>query len=74
MTIEELTALKQQKAEELAQSRTRVADSFRQIVTPVRHTATGVRGVFRYVSTGIMVYDGIMTGIKLIRRFRRGFR
>ena len=35
---------------------------------------TGVNGLMQHVGTGIAIYDGVRTGIKIIRQIRKMFK
>ncbi len=66
----------QQKAEKLAEiraSKQRMSESVRQLFKP-EETMEGAHAVMHNFNSGIAIFNGIMTGFKIIKRIRNFFR
>ena len=71
-TLEEINLLQNKKKGEITQSKERLQLLGKQLFAP--HESKGKLDQFaQYVNTGIAAYDGIMTGIKVLRRIRSYF-
>lgn len=72
ITLEEITRRKNEKREEVRKSKARMVQTIRGMFVPEENKG-GVEGLMQHVSTGIAVYDGVMTGIKIMRRIKSLF-
>ena len=71
-----LDKIYQQKAEKLAEiqaSKQRIANQTRELFHP-SETANGTNALMNNFSSGIAIFNGIMTGFKIIKRIRNLFR
>ena len=71
-----LEIIRQQKAEKLVEIRTskqRISESARQLFRPVE-TAGGASMLVNNFSSGIAIFNGVMTGFKIIKRIRSLFK
>ena len=71
-----LDKIYQQKAEKLAEiqaSKQRIANQTRELFHP-SETANGTNVLLNNFSSGIAIFNGIMTGFKIIKRIRNLFR
>ena len=71
-----LNKIYQQKAEKLAEiqaSKQRIANQTRELFHP-SETANGTNALVNNFSSGIAIFNGIMTGFKIIKRIRNLFR
>ena len=71
-----LDKIYQQKAEKLAEiqaSKQRIANQTRELFHP-SETANGTNDLMNNFSSGIAIFNGIMTGFKIIKRIRNLFR
>ena len=71
-----LDKIYQQKAEKLAEiqaSKQRIANQTRELFHP-SETANGANALVNNFSSGIAIFNGIMTGFKIIKRIRNLFR
>ena len=71
-----LDKIYQQKAEKLAEiqaSKQRIANQVRELFHP-SGTANGTNALVNNFSSGIAIFNGIMTGFKIIKRIRNLFR
>ena len=71
-----LEMIRQQKAEKLTEiraSKQRITESARQLFHPVETTG-GANMLVNNFSSGIAIFNGVMTGFKIIKRIRNLFR
>ena len=68
LTLEDL---QQQKAEALEQI---MADTARNLFAPIAPAADKGTAIMRAFNTGMAVFDGVMLGVKLMRKVRKIFR
>lgn len=73
ITLETIAQLKAQKLEEVRKAKAQMTATLHEIFAPAERKG-GVEGLMQSVSTGIAVYDGVRTGIKIMRRFGSLFR
>lgn len=71
-TLEKIIERKQAKAKEIRQSKERIQDLTQDLFAP-RQSKNKIDGLMQHVNMGIAAYDGIMTGIKVLRRIRGFF-
>lgn len=73
ITLEVIAQLKKEKLEELRQSRQNMSETVHELFAPTEQQA-GVEGIMHHVHTGMAIYDGVRTGIKIMQRIRGFFR
>ena len=73
ITLEMITRQKAEKLEEVRKAKKEMVQTIHELFAPVEQKG-GVEGIMQQVSTGIAVYDGVRTGIKIIKRVRGFFR
>lgn len=73
ITLEVIAQLKKEKLEELRQSRQNMSETARELFAPAEQQG-GVEGIMHHVHTGMAIYDGVRTGIKIMQRIRGFFR
>lgn len=69
--------LQQQKAEALEELRAQqqiMADTARNLFAPIAPAADKGTAIMRAFNTGMAVFDGVMLGVKLMRKVRKIFR
>lgn len=74
LTLEDL---QQQKAEALKEVRAQkqvMADTARSLFAPVAPAADKGTAIMRAFNTGMAVFDGVMLGVKLMKKVRKMFR
>jgi hypothetical protein len=71
-TIEMIRQQRLDKKAELLQSKERMQQLARQLFAP-QESKTKFEGMMQHINTGIAAYDGIMTGMKILRRIRTFF-
>ena len=71
-TLETLEQLKAEKMAELEQTKEKIADLTHAVMTPPK-TNNNVELWMHYATKGMAAYKGVMTCIKLFRRFKGTF-
>lgn len=71
-TLEDIIARKQAKRKEILQSKERLQTLAQDLFAP-NESKNKLDGLMQHVNMGIAAYDGIMTGIKILRRVRGFF-
>lgn len=69
--FQRISMLKKQKSDEIQASRKRMYNLSQAIINPAPSGKEA--GMMKYVHTGMMAYDGIMTGLKIYRRIKQIF-
>ena len=75
-TVITLEMICQQKAEKLAEiraSKQRIVNNAREIFHP-NETIKGANALVNNFSSGMIIFNGVMTGFKIIKRIRNFFR
>lgn len=72
ITLEDIRQRRKDKLAEVREHGNKIKDTVHNIFMP-QERETGINGLMQYVSTGIAIYDGILTGLKIIRRIRGTF-
>lgn len=76
-TVITLDMICQQKAEKLAEiraSKQRITDQARALFQPAEEAMGSAKLLTSNFSSGIAIFNGVMTGIKIIKRIRKFFR
>ena len=63
---------KAEKLEEVQQAKKEMVQTIHELFAPVEQKG-GVEGIMQHINTGIAVYDGVRTGIKIMQRIRGYF-
>lgn len=74
LTLEELRQQKAEALEELRAQKQAMADTARNLFAPIAPAANKGMAIMRAFNTGMAVFDGVMLGIKLMRKARKIFR
>lgn len=74
LTLEELRQQKAEALEELRAQKQAMADTARNLFAPIAPAANKGTAIMRAFNTGMAVFDGVMLGIKLMRKARKIFR
>lgn len=72
-----LDSIRQQKAEALHDLRAQkriMADTARELFAPLALAADRGSAIMRAFNTGMAVFDGVMLGVKLMRKVRKAFK
>lgn len=73
-TLEELAERKKKILNEIQAQKKAMTTTTRQIFAPIAPAATKADSIMRSFNTGMAVFDGVVIGIKLIRKVRAYFR
>lgn len=74
LTLEELRQQKAEALEELRAQKQAMADTARNLFAPIAPAANKGTAIMRAFNTGMAVFDGVMLGMKLMRKVRKIFR
>ena len=74
LTLEDLQQQKAEALEELRAQQQIMADTARNLFAPIAPTADKGTAIMRAFNTGMAVFDGVMLGVKLMRKVRKIFR
>ena len=74
LTLEDLQQLKAEALEELRAQQQIMADTARNLFAPIAPAADKGTAIMRAFNTGMAVFDGVMLGVKLMRKVRKIFR
>ena len=73
ITLEEITRQKKAVRLQIREQRDRIQQTATELFSPVKAT-TKVEMLMNSVNSGIAVFDGVMTGLRIMRRVRGLFR
>lgn len=73
MTIERICQLKAEKLSEIRASKERMAKQTRELFHPAETTGSA-NALMNNFSSGMAIFNGVMTGFKIIKRIRSFFR
>lgn len=74
LTLEDLQQQKTEALEELRAQQQIMADTARNLFAPIAPAADKGTAIMRAFNTGMAVFDGVMLGVKLMRKVRKIFR
>lgn len=74
LTLEELRQQKAEALEELRAQKQAMADTTRNLFAPIAPAANKGTAIMRAFNTGMAVFDGVMLGMKLMRKVRKIFK
>ncbi|WP_018667786.1 hypothetical protein [Bacteroides gallinarum] len=74
LTLEELRQQKAEALEELRAQKQAMADTARNLFAPIAPAANKGTAIMRAFNTGMAVFDGVMLGMKLMRKVRKIFK
>lgn len=72
--LDEIRQMKTHTYRKLQQQKKAVGKSARKLVAPLAPAVSKGNSIMRAFNTGLMAFDGVMLGIKLIRKFRRALK
>ncbi len=73
LTPEVIAKMKADKQAEIKQTKEEITRTLHELFAPIEGKG-GMEGFMHHVNTGIAMYDGVCTGIKIIQRVKRYFR
>jgi hypothetical protein len=71
-TLELITQRRIEKKEEINQSKACICNLTKQLVAPQK-SKSKIEYLMQNINSGIAAYDGIMTGLKILKRIRKYF-
>ncbi len=74
ITLEEITRRKVEKLQEIRAQKEAMTDTARKLFAPVAPAANKADAIMRSFNTGMAVFDGVVLGLKIMRRLRSYFR
>lgn len=74
LTLEDLQQQKAEALEELRAQQQIMANTARNLFAPIAPAADKGTAIMRAFNTGMAVFDGVMLGVKLMRKVRKIFR
>ena len=74
LTLEDLQRQRAEALEELRAQKQVMSDTARNLFAPIAPAADKGTAVMRAFNTGMAIFDGVMLGIKLMRKVRKIFR
>lgn len=73
ITLEMIRQQKAAKLEEIRASRQRINEATRQIFRPAQEAMGGANALMNNFHSGMAIFNGVMTGFKIIKRIRSYF-
>ena len=70
VTLEEIARRKETVRGRLAAQRAEIAATVREIVAPTPSFGVSAHPLVQGFRTGMMIFDGVMTGLKIMRKVR----
>lgn len=74
ITLDEIRALKEKALQDVRQQKKVVNATTRKLFAPLAPAANKGNAIMRAFHTGMAAFDGIMIGIRLIKKFQKAFR
>ena len=74
ITLEDIAQRKQEILQDIRNQKQAMADTTRRIFAPLAPAASGGSSLMRSFNTGMAIFDGVMLGMKMIRKVRGLFR
>lgn len=74
ITLEDIAQRKQEILQDIRNQKQAMADTTRRIFAPLAPAASGDSSLMRSFNTGMAIFDGVMLGMKMIRKVRGLFR
>ena len=73
ITLDMIAQQKAEKLEEIRASKQRIVDNARQILHPTE-TLNSANTLMNNFSSGMVIFNGVLTGFKIIKRIRSFFK
>lgn len=73
ITLEMILRQKVNKQAEIRESKQRISNITRQIFHPAQEATTGANALINNFQSGMVIFNGVMTGFKIIKRIRTFF-
>lgn len=73
ITLEDITQRKKKLLEEIQTQKKAMTDTVHEIFSPLAPASTKADSIMRSFNTGMAIFDGVMLGIKIMRKVRKYF-
>ena len=74
ITLEDIAQRKQEILAEIRNQKEVMAETTHRIFAPLAPAASGASALMRSFNTGMAIFDGVMLGLKVMRKVRSIFR
>lgn len=74
ITLEAITQRKAELLEEIRAQKQAMTKTTRRIFAPLAPAASGTSALMHSFNTGMAVFDGVMLGLKIMKKIRQMFR
>lgn len=74
ITLEDIAQRKQETLAKIKKQKELMADITHDIFAPLAPAASGASSLMRSFNTGMAIFDGVMLGVKVMRKIRAIFR
>lgn len=73
LTLEEIAGRKEETLRQLRERKQRLGVLSKEVFSPVEPGVSGRSSLMQTINTGMAIFDGVMLGLKVMRRVRRLF-
>lgn len=74
ITLEHIARLKTEKLEEIREQKKAMTRTAQRIFAPLAPATSQADAIMRSFNTGMAVFDGVVMGVKIMKKIRRFFR
>ncbi|WP_455592591.1 hypothetical protein [Bacteroides sp.] len=74
ITLEDIAQRKQEVLDKIRVQKETMSDIAHQIFAPLEPATSGVNSLMRSINTGMAIFDGVMLGLKMMRKLRAMFK
>lgn len=74
ITLEHIARLKTEKLEEIREQKKAMTRTAQRIFAPLAPATSRTDAIMRSFNTGMAIFDGVVMGVKIMKKIRRFFR
>ncbi|MDM8336659.1 hypothetical protein [Mediterranea massiliensis] len=74
ITLEDIALRKAELQKDIQEKKENIKELSRELFAPLEPATNKANAMMRAFNTGMAIYDGAMTGVKIVRRIRKLFR
>ena len=74
ITLEDIALTKAELQKDIQEKKENIKELSRELFAPLEPATNKANAMMRAFNTGMAIYDGAMTGVKIVRRIRKLFR
>lgn len=74
ITLEDIALRKAELQKDIQKKKENIKELSRELFAPLEPATNKANAMMRAFNTGMAIYDGAMTGVKIVRRIRKLFR